>query len=204
MLSRSSHPGLLHLPDGDHRPRRHARPASAVLARTGGADGNERLTAATAVVLLVLLAVEGVDDPLPAPAPLGARLRRDAADPARRAQARHRRLPLRALLRGQPPVPGEGPAAPAHARARRPGPRRLDDRPVRDRRRAARRRAAPRDRARAAQGELRRLVRRDERARARLRAPRAGARAGGLEPLGPRERRLPPERRSSPARSCSG
>jgi hypothetical protein len=31
-----------------------------LLARTGGADGNERLTATTAVVLLVLLAVEGV------------------------------------------------------------------------------------------------------------------------------------------------
>jgi hypothetical protein len=31
-----------------------------LLARTGGADGNERLTAATAVVLLVLLAIEGV------------------------------------------------------------------------------------------------------------------------------------------------
>jgi hypothetical protein len=31
-----------------------------LFARSGGADGNERLTAATAVVLLVLLAVEGV------------------------------------------------------------------------------------------------------------------------------------------------
>ena len=31
-----------------------------LLARTGGADGNERLTAATAVVLLLLLALEGV------------------------------------------------------------------------------------------------------------------------------------------------
>ncbi len=31
-----------------------------LLARTGGADGNERLTAATALVLLVLLAIEGV------------------------------------------------------------------------------------------------------------------------------------------------
>ena len=30
-----------------------------LLARTGGADGNERLTASTAVVLLVLLAIEG-------------------------------------------------------------------------------------------------------------------------------------------------
>ncbi len=32
---------------------------SRLLARTGGADGNERLTAATGVVLLVLLAIEG-------------------------------------------------------------------------------------------------------------------------------------------------
>ena len=49
MPSRSSHPAALLATDLQRR-----------VASTGGADGNERLTAATAVVLLVLLAVEGV------------------------------------------------------------------------------------------------------------------------------------------------
>jgi hypothetical protein len=40
--------------------RAHESRLARLLARTGGADGNERLTAATAVVLLVLLAIEGV------------------------------------------------------------------------------------------------------------------------------------------------
>ena len=40
-------------------PRRAPRPASAAPDRTGGADGNERLTAATGAVLLVLFAAEG-------------------------------------------------------------------------------------------------------------------------------------------------
>lgn len=42
------------------RARAKERRLTGLLARSGGADGNERLTAATGLVLLVLLAVEGV------------------------------------------------------------------------------------------------------------------------------------------------
>jgi hypothetical protein len=42
-----------------HASRVHGGRVARLLALSGGADGNERLTAATAVVLLVLLAVEG-------------------------------------------------------------------------------------------------------------------------------------------------
>ena len=68
----------------------------------------------------------GRHDPLPPAAAARARLRRDAADSARAAEARRDRLPVHALLPAPPRVQGQGPAAPADAlpgRAGRSSPR---------------------------------------------------------------------------------
>ena len=67
--------------------------------QSGGVDGNERLTAATAVVLVVLLAALGITILVHRAAHLVARAARDAPDPTRPPQARQYRLALRPLLR---------------------------------------------------------------------------------------------------------
>ena len=76
-------------------------PASASLAnvrRLGGSDGNEQLTAVVATLLLVLLAIEGATLLNLTVAPDRACVRRDAAHPGRRAQARQHRLAHAPLL----------------------------------------------------------------------------------------------------------
>ena len=108
---------------------------------------------------------------------------------------------------GGPEYVRERPARAADARPRRAGARPLDAHAVRDRRRAPRR-PAPGRRARAAQGELHRLVRRDDDPRARLRAARAHSACAGTSrraacPAGGSGSRPPgsPSRRASGSRS---
>ena len=91
----------------------------------GGSAGNGHLTAVIAAVLLVLLAIEGATlaaTPTTAHRP---RLRRDAADPRRRAEAREHGLAHAPLLPWRRRVRRSGPP-PLMSRARRAGAHPLD------------------------------------------------------------------------------
>ena len=92
----------------------------------------------------------------------GARFRRRPAHPGGRGQAREHRLADAPLLPRRRRVRPAWPAASPLAGDRGAGPRRVDDRPLRERRRLARARAARRSARRPAQGELPRLVRGDD------------------------------------------
>ena len=185
-------------PSGDERRLpgpRHRLPAQAQRrhlggagsGRSGGAEGNERLTALTGAVLLLLLAAEGVTilrlgRLLTAHFFIGMLL----LGPVRSSRADH--LPVHPLLRRQRRVSAQG-AARAAAAPSRPRHHRLDGRRVRYRDRARRRRpgraanvAVP------AQRVVHRLGLRDDRSRAGVPAPPRKAAGGGGpgEPAGRR------------------
>ena len=137
--------------------------------RGSGAIGNLRLTSLVGLVLLVLLAVEGatitsIQQLLSVHVFVGMLLLGPVALKLAATGYRFARY-----YTGGPEYVREGPPAAAHAPAGRAGARPLDAHAVRDRRRAPRS-PAPGHRARAPQGELHRLVRRDDDPRARVHA----------------------------------
>ena len=152
----------------------------------GGTSGNERLTAATGALLLVLLAALGVTivrigGLLNEHMFLGMLLLGPVA-----AQAVEHRLPLRPLLHGQPALPGQGAAAGDHA-GDRADRRDLDGRRLRERCRAAvRRPELARHAAPAAQGQFLRLA--CLHSPARPRPPRRAPRRRCAAPVPPNAR----------------
>ena len=132
----------------------------------GGSDGNEQLTAIVATLLLVLLAVEGATllnmrSLLTVHAFVGVLL-----IPVVALKLGEHRLADAPLLPRRGRVRPARPAASLLASDRGASPRRVHDRPLRERRRPARARAARRSARRPAQGELPRLVRGDDGSRA--------------------------------------
>ncbi len=115
----------------------------------------------------------------------GARFRRRPAHPGGRGQAREHRLADAPLLPRRRRVRPARPAASPLAGDRGAGPRRVDDRPLRERRRPARARAARRSARRPAQGELPRLVRGDDGSRADAGCSGCHARSGCPHPASP-------------------
>src|SRR5581483_8756647 len=111
----------------------------------------------------------------------GARVRRDAADPPRGAEAREHRLADAAVLPGRRGVRPARPAARRPARARGARDRALDRHAARDRGRAARARPDKGGRRRPARGELRRLAGRGRAPRPRA-PPEAAAAPPGARP----------------------
>ena len=132
-----------------------------------GVEGNRRLTTLTAIVLLVLLAVEGLTVLAGVRSMLSVHVFVGMLPaPADRAQARERRVPVRPLLHRVGAVPHRGSASvvPSGPRTRR---RRLDDHALRERGGAHRARPGDGIRPGDPQAQLHRLGNQHLRARAR-------------------------------------